>query len=189
MLLEQGSQGCRIAEDGAHTPMNDLPRQAEFPPDQPPRFTSGPSPSATAHLIGERVRTARFAAHMTQQELAGATYSKSYISAVERGKMTPSFQALSLLAARLGRPISYFLGEEVSEAPIEAPADDSVQAALLNEAERVFQEGRYEEALALFSQAGKPERANQARERYAQSLADQGCYQEAYEQLRRVLGF
>jgi transcriptional regulator with XRE-family HTH domain len=129
---------------------------------------------------------------MTQQELAGTTYSKSYISAVERGKMTPSFQALSLLAARLGRPISYFLGEEASEALIEAPeapTDDSVQAALLNEAERVFQEGRYEEALALFAQAGKPERANQARERYAQSLADQGRYQEAYEQLRRVLSF
>jgi tetratricopeptide (TPR) repeat protein len=62
-------------------------------------------------IIGERVRIARIAANLTQQELAGGTYSKSYISAVERGKMTPSFQALQMLAERLGRPISFFLGE------------------------------------------------------------------------------
>ncbi len=62
-------------------------------------------------IIGERVRIARVAANLTQQELAGDTYSKSYISAVERGKMTPSFQALQMLAERLGRPISFFLGE------------------------------------------------------------------------------
>ena len=123
---------------------------------------------------------------MTQLDLAGTTYSKTYISALERGKMTPSFLALSLLAARLGRPISSFLGEEVrepaTEAP-EAPAEENAQAALLNEAELVLQEGRYEEALALFEQAGEPERANQAREAYAQFLAEQGRYQEAYEQM------
>ena len=61
--------------------------------------------------IGERVRTARIAANKTQQQLAGDTYSKSYISAVEHGKMTPSVQALSVLAERLGLPMAYFLGE------------------------------------------------------------------------------
>lgn len=61
--------------------------------------------------IADRVRTARIAANKTQQQLAGETYSKSYISAVERGKMTPSVQALGILAERLGLPISYFLGE------------------------------------------------------------------------------
>ncbi len=61
--------------------------------------------------IAERVRTARIAANKTQQQLAGDTYSKSYISAVERGKMTPSVQALGVLAQRLGLPVSYFLGE------------------------------------------------------------------------------
>src|ERR1051326_8984869 len=61
--------------------------------------------------IAERVRSARIAANKTQQQLAGDTYSKSYISAVERGKMTPSVQALGVLAERLGLPMSYFLGE------------------------------------------------------------------------------
>jgi transcriptional regulator with XRE-family HTH domain len=67
--------------------------------------------SADTMTIAERVRTARIAANKTQQQLAGDTYSKSYISAVERGKMIPSVQALGILAERLGLPMSYFLEE------------------------------------------------------------------------------
>src|SRR5690242_21726792 len=76
----------------------------------------GSSPESGAAIpattIGTRVRTARLAAHKTQQQLAGETYSKSYLSAVERGKMIPSIQALGFLAQRLGLPVSYFLGED-----------------------------------------------------------------------------
>ena len=61
--------------------------------------------------IAERLRAARRAAKKTQQELAGERFSKSYISAVERGKMTPSVQALDYLADHLRVPISYFVGE------------------------------------------------------------------------------
>jgi tetratricopeptide (TPR) repeat protein len=64
-------------------------------------------------LIAERIRAARIAANKTQQELADHLYSKSYISAIERAKMTPSLQALGVLAARLGVPVSYFFGEDV----------------------------------------------------------------------------
>ncbi len=80
-------------------------------------------------VIGERVRQARIAARLTQQELAGGAYSKSYISALERGKMTPSFQALRLLAARLDRPLSFFFGE--GEIDLETLAQASVAAYLL----------------------------------------------------------
>jgi len=72
-------------------------------------------PRLDAAIIGERVRQARFAARLTQQELAGDRYSKSYISAVERGKMTPSLQALGWLAERLGQPMSFFLGENTGD--------------------------------------------------------------------------
>jgi transcriptional regulator with XRE-family HTH domain len=147
----------------------------------------------TPQIIGERVQAARLAAHLTQQELAGQDYSKSYISAVERGKMTPSFQALRLLAERLGVTIAYLLGEEapliVTEAP-EAPtvpAEVAEQAPLLHEAERMVQERRFEEALSLLEQIGRPDRTSWAHEQYAQFLADQGRYQEAYEQMRRAL--
>ncbi|HEY7356380.1 MAG TPA: helix-turn-helix transcriptional regulator, partial [Ktedonobacterales bacterium] len=85
-------------------------------------------------IIGERVRQARIAANLTQQELAGGTYSKSYISAVERGKMTPSFQALRLLGERLNRPISFFLGEGVVDP--ETLAQSSAAAYALPDDER-----------------------------------------------------
>lgn len=61
--------------------------------------------------IAERLRTARLAAKKTQQELAGGRFSKSYISAVERGKMTPSIQALDYLADQLTVSQAYLLGE------------------------------------------------------------------------------
>ena len=64
-----------------------------------------------AQVIAERIRTARIAANKTQQELADHLYSKSYISAIERAKMTPSLQALMALAARLDVDVSYFFGE------------------------------------------------------------------------------
>jgi tetratricopeptide (TPR) repeat protein len=88
--------------------------------------------------IAERVRSARIAANKTQQQLAGDTYSKSYISAVERGKMTPSVQALGVLADRLGLPMSYFLGE--SDVDLNALAESSASMRSTPERERMARE-------------------------------------------------
>lgn len=67
--------------------------------------------SAEGKTLAERLRAARIALHMTQRELAGGHFSKAYVSAIERGKMTPSVHALDYLATRLTVPVSYFLGE------------------------------------------------------------------------------
>ncbi len=61
--------------------------------------------------IAERVRQARLAARLTQEELGGTIFSRSYLSAVERGKMLPSIPALAVLAKRLGVPMAFLLGE------------------------------------------------------------------------------
>jgi tetratricopeptide (TPR) repeat protein len=95
-------------------------------------------PGRDTMTIAERVRTARIAANKTQQQLAGDTYSKSYISAVERGKMTPSVQALGVLAERLGLPMSYFLGE--SEVDLSALAESSAAMRTTPERERMARE-------------------------------------------------
>ena len=140
--------------------------------------------------LGEQVRAARLAANLTQQELAGQTFSKSYLSVVERGKMTPSFQALLTLAGRLGVTLSSLLGEEKPQPHLEASqaaADEDQQAAVRNEVERFVQQGRYEEALDLLLPTGRKEAISRVYEAYARFLADQGRYQEAYEQMRRAL--
>lgn len=79
-------------------------------------------------IIAERLRAARLAAKKTQQELAGEHFSKSYISAIERGKMTPSVQALEYLAGQLMVPMSYFLGEV--ELDLSTPTQPHTQPAL-----------------------------------------------------------
>ena len=80
--------------------------------------------------IAERLRTARLAAKKTQQELAGGRFSKSYISAIERGKMTPSVQALDYLAGQLAVTLAYLVGEaELDLAPSPVPSlQDQEQA-------------------------------------------------------------
>lgn len=98
--------------------------------------------------LAERLRAARLAANKTQQELAGDRYSKAYISAIECGKMTPSVQALGLLAERLGLPASYFLGE--GEANLEALAPGQATAGLRP---RNAQQQREEETVLALAEA------------------------------------
>jgi transcriptional regulator with XRE-family HTH domain len=59
--------------------------------------------------IGEKIRAARLAERLTQEQLAGNDLSKSYISEVERGRRSPRRVTLKVLAQRLHKPLSYFL--------------------------------------------------------------------------------
>lgn len=71
--------------------------------------TSPADPGALARSIGERIKRARVAAGLTQQQLAAPRYSKAYISALEHGQSRPSMAALTFLAERLGLPATHFL--------------------------------------------------------------------------------
>lgn len=57
--------------------------------------------SAWARSIGESIRMFRSYRGLTQSQLAGDVFSKSYISQLERGTVIPSIRALSMLAERL----------------------------------------------------------------------------------------
>ncbi|HHT28529.1 MAG TPA: helix-turn-helix transcriptional regulator [Firmicutes bacterium] len=60
-------------------------------------------------LIGERIRQARLEIGMLQRELAGETYSRSYISQIERSIVIPSLSSLFTIGHRLGKPAAWFL--------------------------------------------------------------------------------
>ena len=68
--------------------------------------------SALAQQIGARIKAARLAAGLTQQQLADGRYTKAYVSALENGLSKPSMAALNFLAARLGLPSSKFLEDQ-----------------------------------------------------------------------------
>lgn len=63
-------------------------------------------------MIGERIRRLRAQLGLSQAQLAGKEFTRSFISQVENGKCTPSPQTLRLLADRLGKSVSYFLEEQ-----------------------------------------------------------------------------
>jgi tetratricopeptide (TPR) repeat protein len=52
--------------------------------------------------LGERLRSLRIAAGLTQTDLAAGRFSKEYISQIERGKTRPTEATVALLAERLG---------------------------------------------------------------------------------------
>ena len=58
--------------------------------------------------IGETLRQMRRQQSLTQTELGADRFSKSYISAVERDKIVPSYEALHFFAEQLGQQRDYF---------------------------------------------------------------------------------
>ena len=59
--------------------------------------------------IGNKLKEARVARGLTQQQLAEGVASKGFVSLVERNLLNPSLPKLRLLADRLGRPLAYFV--------------------------------------------------------------------------------
>src|SRR6476661_1735082 len=72
------------------------------------RMDSTPAP-LSAGTLGQRLRQARRQRGLTQDAIAQPEFTKSYVSAVERGKARPSLKALELMARRLGIPMSELL--------------------------------------------------------------------------------
>jgi tetratricopeptide (TPR) repeat protein len=90
-----------------------------------------------ARAIGSRIRAARLANGLTQQQLAGDRYTKAYISALELGHAKPSMAALDYLAPRLGTRPDRLLSDD-DERWTRLAADIHLAA------------GRYEEAVEAF---------------------------------------
>lgn len=59
--------------------------------------------------LGQRLRQARLQRGLSQEALAQPEFTKSYVSAVERGKARPSLKALELMSRRLDIPMSELL--------------------------------------------------------------------------------
>jgi tetratricopeptide (TPR) repeat protein len=75
-------------------------------------------PTEDKHLlasVGDRIRQIRLSRGLTQEQLGQGDFSKSYLSAVELGKIEPSVRSLRVLAERLEVPLAYLLGSSQTE--------------------------------------------------------------------------
>ena len=63
-------------------------------------------------VLGERIRQWRQQRGLTQEQLAGREFTKSFISLLERGRAKPSVNTLLILAQRLGISVDSLLGPE-----------------------------------------------------------------------------
>jgi tetratricopeptide (TPR) repeat protein len=107
--------------------------------------TDAGSPTGSSRL-GERVRTLRVAAGLTQSDLAAGRFSKEYISQIERGKTRPTDATLALLAEQLGVDPA-FLASGVST------EERTKVEALLVQAEALAEDHRDTEAVEAFRDA------------------------------------
>jgi tetratricopeptide (TPR) repeat protein len=135
--------------------------------------------------LGEKIRAARLAERLTQEQLAGDDLSKSYISEVERGRRTPRRVTLKVLAQRLHQPLSHFL---------DGAAEDSDAEVYLGLGLAQLRGGLAERAVSSLHKAldlALPGRSETlpARIELALALADQqrGYAQQAQRRLDRCL--
>ncbi|MGH3010475.1 MAG: helix-turn-helix domain-containing protein [Gaiellaceae bacterium] len=102
------------------------------------------APSARPSL-GERVRQLRIARGLTQTDLAGARFSKEYVSQIERGKTRPTAETIGWLAAQLGVDATFL---EIGVSSSERARAESVVAR----SEAAIEASRYEDAVAELEQ-------------------------------------
>lgn len=67
--------------------------------------------------LGEKLRQARLEAGLSQRQLCGDTITRNMLSLIEHGSARPSMDTLKILAARLGKSVSWFLEEDAVSSP------------------------------------------------------------------------
>lgn len=67
--------------------------------------------------IGNRIKQARLEAGLSQRQLCGDTITRNMLSLIESGKARPGMDTLAYLAARLGKPMGWFLEEQAVLSP------------------------------------------------------------------------
>ncbi len=65
--------------------------------------------------LGEKIRTARLEAGLSQRQLCGEEITRNMLSLIEHGTAKPSMKTLCYLAGQLGKPLAYFLEEDARD--------------------------------------------------------------------------
>lgn len=78
--------------------------------------------------LGEKLRLARQEAGLSQRQLCGTFITRNMLSLIEHGTASPSMDTLRYLAGQLGKPVSWFLEEDVVMSPNQLRMDAARKA-------------------------------------------------------------
>ena len=95
--------------------------------------------------LGRRLKQERLDAGLSQRQLCGTEITRNMLSQIENGNARPSMDTLRYLAARLNRPVSYFLEENAVVSPnqtVMAQARAAWKAGHIGEAQQALKEYR-----------------------------------------------
>jgi tetratricopeptide (TPR) repeat protein len=136
----------------------------------------------SAAAAGIRIREARRAAGLSQRQLAFDGCTAAYVSRIEAGARTPSFQILRVFAEKLGVTADYLATGDTAEGN-EVAADHFLEAELAARAGDVATAQRiYREA-----QSGSPRGAARASFGLGRIEAEAGNQQDAVDHLEQAL--
>lgn len=96
--------------------------------------------------LGEKIRAARLEAGLSQRQLCGDTVTRNMLSQIENGSARPSMTTLRVFAARLGKPISWFLEEDVVS---------SGEAEAMERVRGLYAQGNFPEAMDALEDCGQ----------------------------------
>lgn len=92
--------------------------------------------------MGERFRSARLEAGLSQSQLCRDVVSRNMLSQIESGTAKPSLSTLEILAQRLGKPVGWFFGEDTEVLSGRSQAEAAWSA---------YKEGRLSEAARILN--------------------------------------
>ena len=98
--------------------------------------------------LGKRIKEARLARKMTQQDVVGDFITRNMLSQIESGTATPSVKTLTYLAKVLQLPVNYLLPDEL-ETPDEGDTAQTGDIDGLKNMKAAFCLGSYDRAVEL----------------------------------------
>ena len=123
--------------------------------------------------LGQRLRQARLEAGLSQRQLCGEEITRNMLSLIENGTAKPSMDTLRYLAARLGKPMGYFLEEQVVTSP---------NQAVMDTARRAYTQGEYRACLETLADYQAPDGVFDPERWLLEALACIALAQQAQDQ-------
>ncbi len=99
--------------------------------------------------LGEKIKQARLEIGLSQRQLCGDAITRNMLSQIENGSARPSMDTLRYFAARLEKPVSYFLEEQAVLLP---------NQQLMEQARQCFGKGEYRQVTQLLEGYRSPDK-------------------------------